>query len=163
REGVGEVLGLVLHEAVAELHDADRVRGHAVVGDHALAHPHLAAAEDPAHAEVALRRMAAALRLDPRAAPEALARLRVVEDRVVRVDRVLRLDVTALRGLPVLPHASPDVVVIHHALQSSPRPSSHPCGMRMRHPPDAHLWGHVTRSVADPRPQLRGRELPWWN
>ena len=38
-EGVGEVLGLMGDEAAGELHDAHRVGGHAVVADHALAHP----------------------------------------------------------------------------------------------------------------------------
>jgi len=64
REGIGEVLGLVRDETVAELHDADRVCGHAVIGDHALAHPQVAAAQDPADGEVAFGRVPAALCLD---------------------------------------------------------------------------------------------------
>jgi hypothetical protein len=63
-KGVGEVLGLVRYETVGDLHDDDRICGHAIVGDHALAHPKLAAAQDPADGEVALRRMPPALRLD---------------------------------------------------------------------------------------------------
>jgi hypothetical protein len=58
---------------------------------------------------VALGRVAAPLGLDPRPAAEALARLRVVEDRVFGVDRLLRLDVPAFGGVPVLLGASPDL------------------------------------------------------
>jgi len=35
----------VRHEAVGDLHDADRVCGHAVIGDHNLARPKVAAAQ----------------------------------------------------------------------------------------------------------------------
>jgi hypothetical protein len=52
-----------------------------LVGNHALAHPQVADAEDPSHREVVFGRMAAALRLDARPAREALAGLRIVEDR----------------------------------------------------------------------------------
>ena len=59
-EGVGEVLGLVHDEAFGELHDADREGRHPVIGDHALAHPDVIAAQDPAGGEVAFGRMPAA-------------------------------------------------------------------------------------------------------
>ena len=108
-EGVGEVLGLVRHETVGDLHDAERVRGHAVIGDHALAHPQVASAHDPPDGEVAFGRVPAALRLDPRPASEALAGLRIVQDRVGSVDRVLGVDVPAFGGLPVLLDPGSDV------------------------------------------------------
>jgi hypothetical protein len=63
-EGVGEVLGLVRDETVGHLHDAERVCRRTVVGDHALAHPQVAAALDPADDEVALGRVPPTLRLD---------------------------------------------------------------------------------------------------
>jgi hypothetical protein len=64
-ERVGEVLGLVRYETVGDLHDAERVGGHAVIGDHALADPKVAVAQDPADGEVAFGRVPAALLLDP--------------------------------------------------------------------------------------------------
>src|SRR6202042_2922286 len=93
------------------LHDADRVGGRTVIGDHALAHPQVAAALNPADGEVAFGRVPAALRLDLVPASEALTGLRVVQDRVFGVDRVLEIDVPALRGLPVLSDPSPDIGV----------------------------------------------------
>src|SRR5580704_570363 len=101
-ERVGEVLGLVRHLIAGELHDAYRVGWRAVVGDHDLAHPQVATAADPQHPEVAFSRVPAALRLDRRPAPEPLPGLRIVQDRVGSVDRVLGVGVPALGGLPVL-------------------------------------------------------------
>ena len=92
-ERVGEVLGLVRDGTVAEFHDADRVGGGAVIGDHAFTHPEVATALDPAHCEVALGGMPTALGADLGPAPEALAGLRVVQGGVCRVDRVLRVAV----------------------------------------------------------------------
>jgi hypothetical protein len=60
---------------------------------------------------VAFGRMPAALRLDPRPASEALAGLRVVQDRVFSVDRVLGVDVPAFGGLPMLLDPSPNIGV----------------------------------------------------
>ena len=70
-EGVCEVLCLVRHMLVSEFHDAHRVSGRAVVGDDALAHPQVPAAEDPQDGEVPGGRVAAALRSNRRAAPES--------------------------------------------------------------------------------------------
>jgi hypothetical protein len=53
REGVGKVLGLVRDQIAGQLHDAYRVSGHAVIDDHALAYPQVAAAPDPQDSEVA--------------------------------------------------------------------------------------------------------------
>src|SRR3954470_12415269 len=100
-EGVGEVLRLVRYETVGDLHDAERVCGHAVIGDDALAHPKVAAAHDPADGEVAFGRVPAALRFDRSPASEALAGLRVVQNPVGSVDRMLSVDLPAFGGLPV--------------------------------------------------------------
>ena len=93
--GVGEVLGLVRYQIAAELHDAHRVGGHAVIGDHALVHPKVATASDPQDGEVAVGRVPAALRLDLRPAPETFSGLRVVQDRVCSIDSVLGVDVSS--------------------------------------------------------------------
>jgi hypothetical protein len=119
-ERICEVLRLVRDETVGDLRDADRVCGYAVVADHALAHPEVASARDPADREVALGRVRAPLRLDLRPAAEALPRLRVVEDRVLGIDRVLGVSVPALRRLLVSLDPNPDFgVTISCAAHSS--------------------------------------------
>ena len=52
------------YHIVGELHDAHRVGGHAVIGDHALAHPKVAAAPDPEDGEAAFDWVPATLCLD---------------------------------------------------------------------------------------------------
>src|ERR1700761_7394662 len=113
REGVGEVLGFVADQVTGELHDAHRVGGHAVVGDHDLADPELATAADPVDGEGALGRVPAPLSPDLRPAAESLAGLRVVQDRVGRVDCVLGVGVSGFGGLPVLLDPGPGAGVIH--------------------------------------------------
>jgi hypothetical protein len=49
----------VRDEAASEFHDADRMSGLAVVGDHAFADPQIPLAADPADGEVTFRRVAA--------------------------------------------------------------------------------------------------------
>ena len=88
-ERVREVLGLVGHQVVTEFHDAHRVRRNAVVRDYAFAHPQRTGAKHPPQGEVAACGVAAALLRDGRAADEALARLRVIEDRVLGVQAML--------------------------------------------------------------------------
>src|SRR3954451_24369586 len=81
-ERVAEVLDFVRDGAVGEFHDAHREGGHAVVGDDALTDPQVPGPADPADGEVPIRRMTAALRTDGVAPTEALAGLRIVQDRV---------------------------------------------------------------------------------
>jgi len=134
-EGVGEVLGLVRDQIAGELHDAHRMGGRAVIGDHDLAHPQVAAAPDTHDGEVAFGRVPAALRLDLRPAPVALPGLRVVQDRVGGVDRVLGVGVSVLGGLPVLldPRPGPGVAIrclAHLGHVSSPESGSRKASRR---------------------------------
>src|SRR4051794_28103118 len=110
RSGVGrvaEVLDLVRDGAVGEFHDAHRERGHTVVGDDALADPQVPGADDAADREMPICRMTAALCPDGVAPAKALSGLRVVQDRVDRVDGVLPVAVPAFGGLPVLCQLGP--------------------------------------------------------
>ena len=87
-----------LDQVAGERHDADRMGGRAVIGDHHLAHPQFAAAPDR-DGEMAFGWVPAALGLDAGPAPEPLPGLRVVQDGVLRVDGVLRADIPALGRL----------------------------------------------------------------
>src|SRR6478735_1121864 len=100
-EGTGEVLRLVRDGAVGELHHRNRIARRTVVGDDDFAHPEVTAADDPQHAEPPIGRMAAPLRRDGRPAAVTLTRLRIVEDRVLRIDRVLDVGVAGFRCPPV--------------------------------------------------------------
>jgi hypothetical protein len=113
-KAIREILGFVRDESFGVLHDANRVGGHAVVSDHALADPQIPGTEDAADDEVPIRRMTAALCPDLSPAAEPLAGLRVVQDGGGRVDRVLSFDVPALRGLPVLFQAGADAGITFH-------------------------------------------------
>src|SRR5450755_2853820 len=103
-------------EAAGELHDANRVGGHAVVADHALAHPYVPVAADPEHGKVPARRMATALRRNSRAAAEPFPGLRVIQDRVRRVDGVLGRAVPLLGGPPMFHDLGPGLGVTIHRL-----------------------------------------------
>src|ERR1700733_10387105 len=50
-ERVAEVLGLAGNLAIQKLHDADRVRRLAIIGQDELRHPEVARSNDPAHRE----------------------------------------------------------------------------------------------------------------
>src|ERR1700722_6883799 len=92
-ERVGEVLGLADDLAIQELHDAHRVRGPAVIGEYEFRDPEVARADDAAHLEAFRVRLRDAGGLDVAPAPDALARLRVFEQRVVPVYVVLDIEV----------------------------------------------------------------------
>ena len=116
-ELVTEILGFMCDVALGELHDAHRERGDAVIGDDALADPQIPDAADPADREMPLCRVTAALCLDIGPTAETLTRLRVVQDRVGRVDGVLGFDIAPLGGVPVFCHPvpGPDVTVHGYA------------------------------------------------
>lgn len=119
-KGVCEVLRLVDHLLMFEFHDAHRVAGHAVVCDCNFAHPQIQASNDLADGEMPVGGMPAALWWDRRSAPEPLARLRVVEDRVRRVHGVLGLSVPRFRCLPVFLNrgSDPSVHLVHVVSQN---------------------------------------------
>ena len=60
-----------------------------------------------------IEKMRRAGQLDPPAADDALARLRIVEHGVVLVDRVLRLEIIRVGGRPVTIQGRADRAVIH--------------------------------------------------
>jgi hypothetical protein len=101
-------------EAASEFHDAYRMGGLAVVGDHAFADPQIPPATDPADGKVPVRRMAAALRLDLCAAAESLAGLRIVQDRAGGVDLMLGVCVPALGCSPMVLDPCPSLSVTVH-------------------------------------------------
>src|SRR5271166_877535 len=78
-ERVGKVLGLAGHLAIQELHDAHRIGRPAVIREDEFRDPEVARADDAAHPEALRVRLRDARGLDVVPAPDALARLLVLE------------------------------------------------------------------------------------
>ena len=89
REWIREVLCFVRYLDAGEFHDADGVRGLAVIGQDEFGDPKIAAADDSPDGKPFIARLAGALALNVAAAAGALARLRVIEHRVLVIDEVL--------------------------------------------------------------------------
>src|SRR5271165_1126817 len=112
-ERVGKVLGLAGHPAIQKLHDAHRIGRSAVIREDEFRDPEVAGADDAAHPEALRVRLSDARGLNVVPAPDALARLRVLEHCVLPVYVVLDIEVICVRGGPVAIHGRSDVVVFH--------------------------------------------------
>src|SRR3954447_7095539 len=95
-EGVAKVLGLAGHLAIQELHDAHRIGRLAVIREDEFRDPEVAPADDAAHREALRVRLRGARGLDVVPAPDALARLRVLEHSVLSVNVVLNVEVICI-------------------------------------------------------------------
>src|SRR5580658_1641505 len=82
-ERISEVLGLASDLAIQELHDAHRIGRLAIVGEDEFRDPKVALADNAAHREALAVRLCGARGLNAAPAPDALARLRVLEHGVV--------------------------------------------------------------------------------
>src|SRR6516165_4074481 len=90
-ERVGKVLGLAGHLAIQELHHAHRIGWPAVIGEDEFRDPEVARADDSAHREALAVRLCDARGLDVVPAPDALARLRVLEQCILPIYVVLNV------------------------------------------------------------------------
>jgi hypothetical protein len=117
-ERIAEVLGLARHLPVSELHDAHRVRRPYIVSDDEFRDPEVGSAEYPPQCEALFARLSKARRLNIAPAADALARLRVLEHRILAVNLVLRLKVVGVGGGPVAIQGRSDIVVVHLDLLS---------------------------------------------
>ena len=101
-ERIAEILRLAGHFSVAKLHDAHRVRRPPVAGPGSrFGDPEVAHADDPPHGEAFAVRLCRARRLDIVPPAQPLARLRIVEHRILAIDRVLRIEVVGVGRGPV--------------------------------------------------------------
>jgi hypothetical protein len=97
----GKVLGLAGHLAIQELHEAHRTGRPAVIRENEFRDLEVGRADDAAHPEALRVRLRDARGLDVAPAPDALARLRVLEQCVLSVYVVLNIEVICVRGGPV--------------------------------------------------------------
>src|SRR5271166_1843201 len=112
-ERVGKVLGLAGHLPIQELHDAHRIGRPAVIREDEFRNPDVARADDAAHREALRVRLRGAGGLDIVPAPDALARLRVLEQCVLPVYVVLNTEVICVRGGPVAIERLSNLIVVH--------------------------------------------------
>src|SRR5271166_6464782 len=112
-ERVGKVLGLAGHLAIQELHDAHRVGRPAVICEDEFRDPEVARADDAANREALRVRLRDARRLDVVPAPDALARLRVLEHCVLPVYVVLDIEVICVRSGPVAIERLSNLILTH--------------------------------------------------
>src|SRR6516165_8919100 len=110
-------MGLAGHLPLSELHDAQRVR-RPCIGDDEFSDPEVGSAEYPPHCEALSARLNKARGLNVAPAADALARLRVLEHRILSVNLVLSLKVVGVGGGPVAIQGRSDVVVLHLDLPS---------------------------------------------
>src|SRR5579862_3411109 len=85
-----------------ELHDAHGVRWLAVVREDQFGDPKIAPANDAPNREPFLARLAGALALYVAATASSLARLRVIQHRVLVINEVLRFRIVGIRRRPML-------------------------------------------------------------
>src|SRR5271156_5702657 len=111
-ERIAEVLGLAGHLAIDKLHDADGIGRPVVVGQDEFRDPERSGAGDSAHREALGLRLGDARGLYVAPTPDALARLRVFEHRVVSVHVVLDFEVICVRGGPVAIECLSNLILI---------------------------------------------------
>src|SRR5271166_3096238 len=112
-ERVGKVLGLAGHLAIQKLHDTHRIGRPAVIREVEFRDPEVARADDAAHREALRVRLRDARGLDIVPAPDALARLRVLEQCVLPVYVVLDIKVICVRGGPVAIERLSNLILTH--------------------------------------------------
>src|ERR1700754_5330786 len=93
---IAEVPRLPLDVSVPEFHDAHRVRGRAVVGEHEFCDPEITRADDSPHRKALLVRLNGSALLDIAPASDALAGLRIVEHSVIAVDVMLGVEIVSV-------------------------------------------------------------------
>src|SRR6516162_6156913 len=105
-------MGLAGHLPLSELHDAHRVR-RPCIGDDEFSDPEVGSAEYPPHCETLSARLKETRRLNVAPAADALARLRVLQHRILSVNLVLCLEVVGVGGGPVAIQGRSDLPVFH--------------------------------------------------
>src|SRR6202789_405065 len=116
-EGIGEVLCLVHDLAVVELHHAHRIHWFALVSDGVFGDPKIAISEDSPDVEAGrLAGMMAPQGLQVAPAEDSLAGLGIIAYRIVVVDFVLRIEISACGCVPMCIEGLPDLFVLHGLL-----------------------------------------------
>src|ERR1044072_6913419 len=116
---VGEILRFVGHQSFAEVHDAHRVRGYAVIGKHEFSDPEIAAADYSPDCKALLVRLDEPALLNVAPAADPLARLRIIEHGILAIDFVLAVEIVPVGSIPMALQRRPHGLIVHLNL---PRP-----------------------------------------
>src|SRR5712672_3878581 len=98
---IGEILRFVGHKSFAEFHDAHRVRWYAVIGQHELRDPEIAAADNSPDRKALLVRLDVSALLNVVPAADPLARLRIIEHSILAVDFMFDLEIARVGSIPM--------------------------------------------------------------
>jgi hypothetical protein len=114
-ERVAKILCFARHLPIGELHDAHSVRRTPVIAKNILSHPQITGANNPPHLKSFPVRLRLPRQLNFPPPPNALARLRIFEHRIVAVNQMLRLKVIRIRRSPVQIQSRSNLPVCHIA------------------------------------------------
>src|SRR5450432_2601900 len=110
---IGEILRFIGHPYFAEFHDAHRVRWYAVIGKHEFSDPEIAATDNSPDRKTLLVWLDESALLNVVPAADPLARLRIIEHRILAVDFMLDLEIARVRSIPMALQRVPHGFVIH--------------------------------------------------
>src|SRR5882757_1827539 len=116
---IGEILGFVGHQPVAEFHDAHRVRWFAVIAKYEFSDPEIAAADNSPDRKTLPVRLDQPALLDVVPAADPLGRLRIIKHGIVAVDFMFDLEIARVRSIPMALQRHPYGSIIHRVLRSS--------------------------------------------
>jgi len=112
-EGIREILRFVDDLAVAELHNAHRVRRSPLVNDRVFRDPEIAVSENPFDLEAGrLARMMAPQGLQIASPEDSLARLGIITNGIVMVNIVFRVCIAGCRRSPVRIQSRTDLFLL---------------------------------------------------
>src|SRR5436190_11846498 len=115
-EPFGEILRFTGHQPVAEFHDAYRVGGHAVIGQHEFSDPEIAAAGNSPDRESLRVGLDEPALLNVATAADPLARLRIIKHGILAVDVMFGLEIAGVRSIPMALKRRPHGSVFHFGL-----------------------------------------------
>src|ERR1700722_3568352 len=139
-EWIGKILRFPGDLVAAELHDAHGVRRLAVISQDVLGDPKITTADDSPHCETLFARLLGAGDLYVASTVDSLARLWVIQHRVLVIDGVLRFEIVRIGRRPMPIQRRPYLLVSHRVLPRSDSQSSRPQLQQLRERKSIARW-----------------------
>jgi hypothetical protein len=109
----------VSNQSFEELHDAHRVRRHAIIGKNEFGDPEIAATNHSPDHKALLVWLGGSALLNVVPAANSLARLRIIKHSIFTVDFVLGVEIARVRSIPMTLKRQPHGSIIHFVLLPS--------------------------------------------